>query len=54
MNLKMMGKFISQIVAIEAVFMIPALLISLWCGEAAAVKGFLWTLVIMVFVAGGL
>ena len=54
MNLKMMGKFISQIVAIEAVFMIPALLSSLYCGEAAAVKGFLWTFVIMLLVAGGL
>ena len=36
MNIKMMGKFISQIIAIEAVFMIPALCISLYCGETAA------------------
>ena len=28
MNFKMMGKFISQIIAIEAVFMIPALIIA--------------------------
>ena len=54
MNLKMMGKFISQIVAIEAVFMIPALLISLYCGETAAVRGFLWALAAMVFVSGSL
>ena len=52
MNLKMMGKFISQIVAIEAVFMIPALLISLYLGEEAAVRGFLYTLMIMFLVVG--
>lgn len=50
MNVKMMGKFISQIIAIEAVFMIPALLISLYCGETAAVNGFLLTLGIMIVV----
>ena len=52
MNVKMMGKFISQIIAIEAVFMIPALMISLFCGETAAVNGFLLTLGLMVAVAG--
>ena len=52
MNVKMMGKFISQIIAIEAVFMIPALLISLFCGETAAVNGFLLTLCIMILLAG--
>ena len=52
MNVKMMGKFISQIIAIEAVFMIPALLISLCYGESAAVNGFLWTLGIMVLLIG--
>ena len=52
MNVKMMGKFISQIIAIEAVFMIPALLISLFRGETAAVNGFLLTLGIMTLVAG--
>ena len=52
MNVKMMGKFISQIIAIEAVFMIPALVISLCYGEMAAVDGFLLTLGIMVLVAG--
>ena len=50
MNVKMMGKFISQIVAIEAVFMLPALGISLYYGETAAVKGFLMTLVILLAV----
>ena len=52
MNVKMMGRFISQIIAIEAVFMIPALVISLFCGETAAVHGFLLTLGIMTLVAG--
>ena len=52
MNVKMMGKFISQIIAIEAVFMIPALVISLCYGETAAVNGFLLTLGIMLIVDG--
>ena len=52
MNVKMMGKFISQIIAIEAVFMIPALVISLCYGETAAVNGFLLTLGIMLLVDG--
>ena len=38
MNMKMMGRFIAQIVAIEAVFMLPALLISLGYGEWPAVQ----------------
>ena len=52
MNVKMMGKFLSQIIAIEAVFMIPALLISVVNGETAAVNGFLLTLGLMVLVTG--
>ena len=52
MNMKMMGKFLSQMIAIEAVFMIPALIISLCMGEAAAVNGFLLTLGIMILTAG--
>ena len=52
MNVKMMGKFLSQIVAIEAVFMLPALCISLYLGEAAAVRGFLYALAIMIALAG--
>lgn len=47
MNFKMMGRFIAQILAIEGVFMIPALGISLYCGDAMAVKGFLYTLLII-------
>ena len=51
MNMKMMGKFLSQMVAIEAVFLIPALVISLCMGETAAVNGFLLTLGIMILTA---
>ena len=52
MNYKMMGRFIGQIIAIEAVFMLPALLISAWNGEAGAVTGFIYTLAIMLFLGG--
>ena len=52
MNVKMMGKFLSQMIAIEAVFMLPALLISAFSGETAATYGFLLTLAIMVLVTG--
>ena len=44
MNYKMMGRFIGQLTALEAVFMIPAMLISLGYGESEAVYGFLITL----------
>ena len=44
MNYKMMGRFLAQILSIEGVFMIPALIISLFCGETMAVKGFLWAI----------
>ncbi len=53
MNYKMMGRFIAQILAIEGIFMIPALCISLYCGEAVPAKAFLLTLgIIAVLVAG--
>ena len=41
MNYKMMGRFNSLILTVEAVFMIPALLISLFCGDVAGVNGFI-------------
>ena len=40
MNYKMMGKFLSQILIVEAGFMVPALLISLYTASLAAVYGF--------------
>ncbi len=51
MNYKMMGRFIAQILFIEGIFMLPALAISLYCGEAMAVRGFLYALGLLVFVA---
>ena len=47
MNYKMMGRFIAQILAIEGIFMIPALCISLYCGDAMAVRSFLITLLVI-------
>ena len=47
MNYKMMGRFTAQILSIEGLFMIPALLISIFSGEAMAVRGFLYTLALI-------
>ena len=47
MNYKMMGRFLAQILFIEGIFMVPALGISLYCGDAMAVKGFLYTLLLI-------
>ena len=47
MNYKMMGRFLSLILAIEGIFMIPALLISLFCAETMAVRGFLTALAVV-------
>ena len=52
MNYKMMGRFIAQIVFIEALFLIPALIISLGYWEIPAVKAFAITLGIMLTLAG--
>ncbi len=52
MNYKMMGRFIAKIVAVEMVFLIPAMVISLGYGEMGAVMAFLQTLGIMAVVAG--
>ena len=41
MNFKMMGRFLAQIIAIEGVFMLPALGISIGYGEWNAVRAFL-------------
>ena len=40
MNYKMMGRFIGHILLVEAVFMVPALLISLFKQEDRACVGF--------------
>ncbi len=46
MNYKMMGRLTAQILFIEGLFMLPALCISLYLGEDAAVRGFLITMAI--------
>lgn len=51
MNYKMMGRFIAFVILIEAVFMIPALLISLINGENEAVKGFLVSIAVILMIA---
>ena len=48
MNYKLMGRFIARIILMEAIFLIPALGISMGCGEWAATKGFLYTIAIIV------
>ena len=52
MNYKMMGRFIAQILMITGVFMLPALAISVYCGETAAVYAFLLTLGVFAIVIG--
>ena len=52
MNYKMMGRFVAQILTIGAVFMLPALAISLFYGERQAVFAFLVTLGIFAAVIG--
>ena len=51
MNFKMMGRFVAQIISVEAAFMLPALGISLFAGEFGAVKGFLYTIGIIAVLA---
>ena len=52
MNYKMMGRFMARIVLLEAVFLLPALLISFGYAETGAVQAFLCTFAIMMAVAG--
>ena len=51
MNYKMMGRFIAQILSIEGIFMIPALLIGLFCGESAPVQAFALTIGVITILA---
>ena len=44
MNYKMIGRFLAQILAIEGLFMFPALGISLYCGDTPAAGGFLYSI----------
>ncbi len=52
MNYKMMGRFLAQILFIEAILMIPALCISLYCGDAMAARAFIITIVVAALSAG--
>ncbi len=46
MNYRMMGKFISRILLVEAIFMLPALLISVYKQEKNSVYGFILAIII--------
>ena len=52
MNYKMMGRFVGQIVSLETVFMIPALIIAAANGESSAVKGFLISMAVTLILSG--
>ena len=52
MNYKMMGRFLSLILAIEAIFMIPAFFISLFGGEKRSAIAFLISMGIILLIAG--
>ena len=52
MNYKMMGKFISRILLVESVFMVPALLISIYKGETKSIVGFILGIIIILVLAG--
>ena len=54
MNFKMMGRFIAQIIAIEAAFMLPALGICLYYGETGAAISFVYTMGIILVLAAAL
>lgn len=51
MNYKMMGRFIGKMLIVEAVFMLPAVLISLAEGERSSVLAFLISIVVIMLVA---
>ena len=51
MNFKIIGRFIAQILAIELLFMLPALGISLGFGEWRSVQAFLCTIGLLGLIA---
>ncbi len=51
MNYKMMGRFVARILFLEGILMLPALGISLYCGDMLAVKGFLTAIAVAESVA---
>ncbi len=48
MNFKMIGRFIAQILLIESVFMLPAMIICLCCNEMSAFRGFVLSLALLL------
>ena len=52
MNYKMVGRFLALTLSVEALFMLPALLISLFSGEYTAVWSFLATVGLLLLAAG--
>lgn len=50
MNYKMVGRFLAQILVVEGVFMVPAVMICLVQGEIRALHGFLWSLIAICMV----
>ena len=51
MNYRMMGRFIAQILFLEGLFMLPAMFISLACGESSAAKAFVMTIVLLLVIS---
>ena len=51
MNYKMMGRFLAQILSLEGILMLPALGISLYCGDQPAAQGFAAAIVIAMAVS---
>ena len=51
MNYKMMGRFLAQILFLEAFFMLPALCISLSGGNVPAIRAFLISIALALAVA---
>ena len=52
MNFKMTGRFLSQIIALEAVFLVPSLILCLWDGEASVAGAVGISMGIMAVIAG--
>ena len=48
MNYKLIGRFLARIILIEAIFLLPALFISVGYGEKSAISGFLLTILILM------
>ncbi len=53
MNFKMIGKIISLILGVEAVFMLPSVLICAMDGDMTGMWSFIWTILIVAAVSAG-